>query len=104
MSLITSCPACGTMFKVVPDQLRISEGWVRCGHCAEIFDAQGLMVRNEEVQVVPAPDATSVPVPAASLTEMPVASSPQPSKNPVSAPWAPDDGPSVSGEEDAPPA
>jgi predicted Zn finger-like uncharacterized protein len=39
MSLITRCPACGTMFKVVPDQLRISEGWVRCGHCAEIFDA-----------------------------------------------------------------
>ncbi|MBX3658574.1 MAG: DUF3426 domain-containing protein [Ramlibacter sp.] len=39
MSLITRCPACGTMFKVVPDQLRISEGWVRCGHCAEVFDA-----------------------------------------------------------------
>lgn len=27
------------MFRVVPDQLRISEGWVRCGHCAEVFDA-----------------------------------------------------------------
>lgn len=39
MSLITRCPACGTMFKVVPDQLRISEGWVRCGQCAEVFDA-----------------------------------------------------------------
>src|SRR6185369_3005174 len=39
MSLITSCPACGTMFRVVPDQLKISEGWVRCGHCADVFDA-----------------------------------------------------------------
>jgi len=39
MSLITRCPACGTMFKVVPDQLRVSEGWVRCGHCTEVFDA-----------------------------------------------------------------
>lgn len=39
MSLITRCPACGTMFKVVPDQLRISEGWVRCGHCSQVFDA-----------------------------------------------------------------
>ncbi len=39
MSLITRCPACRTMFKVVPDQLRISEGWVRCGKCEEIFDA-----------------------------------------------------------------
>ncbi len=39
MSLITRCPACQTLFRVVPDQLRISEGWVRCGSCAEIFDA-----------------------------------------------------------------
>jgi predicted Zn finger-like uncharacterized protein len=39
MSMITGCPACGTMFKVVPDQLKISEGWVRCGHCSEVFDA-----------------------------------------------------------------
>lgn len=39
MSLITSCPSCGTMFRVVPDQLKISEGWVRCGHCTEVFDA-----------------------------------------------------------------
>lgn len=27
------------MFKVVADQLRISEGWVRCGHCQQVFDA-----------------------------------------------------------------
>lgn len=39
MSLITRCPACRTMFKVVPDQLRISQGWVRCGKCQEVFDA-----------------------------------------------------------------
>ena len=39
MSLITRCPSCQTLFKVVPDQLRISEGWVRCGQCDEIFDA-----------------------------------------------------------------
>lgn len=39
MSFITRCPSCSTSFKVVADQLRISQGWVRCGHCAEIFDA-----------------------------------------------------------------
>jgi predicted Zn finger-like uncharacterized protein len=44
MSLITRCPACGTMFKVVRDQLRISEGWVRCGHCSEVFEAPAHMV------------------------------------------------------------
>ena len=39
MSFITRCPACGTMFKVVADQLRVSQGWVRCGHCSDVFDA-----------------------------------------------------------------
>lgn len=39
MSLITRCTACGTMFKVVPDQLKMGDGWVRCGQCAEVFDA-----------------------------------------------------------------
>ena len=48
MSLITRCPACGTMFKVVPDQLRISEGWVRCGHCSEVFDASAHMQKGED--------------------------------------------------------
>jgi predicted Zn finger-like uncharacterized protein len=28
------------MFKVVSDQLKVSQGWVRCGQCAEVFDAQ----------------------------------------------------------------
>ncbi len=39
MSLITRCPACATQFKVVPDQLKLSDGWVRCGHCSDVFDA-----------------------------------------------------------------
>lgn len=39
MSLIAICPACNTHFSVVPDQLKISEGWVRCGKCGEVFDA-----------------------------------------------------------------
>lgn len=39
MSLITRCPACATLFKVVPDQLRVSEGLVRCGQCDAVFDA-----------------------------------------------------------------
>lgn len=39
MSLVTRCPACATTFKVVRDQLRISDGWVRCGRCSHVFDA-----------------------------------------------------------------
>lgn len=51
MSLITRCPACGTMFKVVADQLRISEGWVRCGHCTEIFDATADLRDESELEL-----------------------------------------------------
>ena len=39
MSLATRCTACGTVFRVVQDQLRVSEGWVRCGRCNEVFNA-----------------------------------------------------------------
>lgn len=39
MSQTTRCPACATMFKVVADQLRVAQGWVRCGQCGEVFDA-----------------------------------------------------------------
>ena len=39
MSLATRCTACGTIFRVVRDQLKVSDGWVRCGRCDEVFDA-----------------------------------------------------------------
>jgi predicted Zn finger-like uncharacterized protein len=39
MSLATRCSSCGTVFRVVQDQLKISEGWVRCGRCHAVFNA-----------------------------------------------------------------
>ena len=39
MSLATRCYSCGTVFRVVQDQLKVSEGWVRCGRCNEVFNA-----------------------------------------------------------------
>lgn len=39
MSLATRCTSCGTVFRVVQDQLKVSEGWVRCGRCSEVFNA-----------------------------------------------------------------
>jgi predicted Zn finger-like uncharacterized protein len=54
MSLITRCPACGTMFKVVADQLKVSQGWVRCGHCAEVFDAAAHLLPRESASPQPA--------------------------------------------------
>lgn len=38
MSLATRCPNCGTVFRVVSDQLRLSGGQVRCGICDTVFN------------------------------------------------------------------
>lgn len=62
MSMITSCPTCGTMFRVVPDQLKISEGWVRCGHCAEVFDARAHLA-DESILDLPEPEQVAAPPP-----------------------------------------
>lgn len=60
MALITRCPACATLFKVVPDQLRISAGWVRCGHCRRVFDARKNL-QDPESAPPPLPDAPDAP-------------------------------------------
>ena len=49
------------MFKVVPDQLRISEGWVRCGHCNNVFDASTHMLpAHEQAALLAAPASKPV--------------------------------------------
>ena len=39
MRLITRCPQCETTFRVIPDQLKLAQGWVRCGRCTRVFEA-----------------------------------------------------------------
>jgi len=53
MSQITRCPFCATTFKVVADQLRISDGWVRCGQCKEVFDASEHLLHGEVDTLLP---------------------------------------------------
>ena len=67
MSLATRCPACGTTFKVVRDQLRISDGWVRCGRCSNVFDGAAHLHES------PPPPAASpeVPPPVEATTPVP---------------------------------
>lgn len=60
MSLITRCPACQTLFKVVPDQLRISDGWARCGSCEAIFNAS-LHLLADTVHAGPAANLDTEP-------------------------------------------
>jgi len=39
MSLVARCSHCGARWHVVPDQLKVSDAWLRCGACRRIFDA-----------------------------------------------------------------
>lgn len=65
MSLIARCPACQTCYKVVPDQLRISDGWVRCGQCGDVFDAsQSLIEAETEPVAIPFPEFADTSVQA----------------------------------------
>ena len=67
--LATRCSACGTVFRVVPDQLRVSEGWVRCGRCSQVFNAVEALLDLETgaarrlPEEAPAPRAPPPPPP-----------------------------------------
>ncbi len=72
MSQITRCPSCATKFKVVADQLRISDGWVRCGQCKEVFDASAHLLTTEPQVLLPDMFMTAArppPTPVARATD-----------------------------------
>lgn len=85
MSFTTRCPACGTTFRIVADQLKISEGWVRCGHCADVFDAT--LYLEPWVPEAPAAPGAATP-PAVARAELTAASDPR-EEEPVTRPPAP---------------
>lgn len=101
MSLATRCPTCGTVFRVVHDQLLVSEGWVRCGRCAGVFNAADDLLditTGLPVQLKPPPGAVkpprrASPDPAAATPDLadrweaaPAAPVPEPVPEPVPAP------------------
>ena len=57
------------MFKVVPDQLTASDGWVRCGHCDGVFDASAHFQTIAEPEVLEAA-ITEVTEPHVSVPEL----------------------------------
>lgn len=62
MRMSTRCPACGTAFRVYPQQLAARDGQVRCGKCATIFDARSTLVTEDEPEPLPAVAPASPPV------------------------------------------
>ena len=78
--LATRCTSCGTVFRVVPDQLRVSEGWVRCGRCSQVFNAAEALLdletgapRRLPEEVAPRPVPAPAPAPARQLADFRVA-------------------------------
>jgi predicted Zn finger-like uncharacterized protein len=77
MSMVTSCPACTTTFRITPEQLKQREGKVRCGKCSGVFDAfKSLATLPDET--LPAAAAEALPVsPAASASTPARAAAPE---------------------------
>ena len=56
MQLITRCPQCETAFAFESSQLRLAQGWVRCGQCSSLFEAdkylfeRGAGIKGENAQ------------------------------------------------------
>lgn len=48
--MITQCPACGTHFRVTPEQLQAHQGQVRCGRCMTVFDGLRALAALQEAE------------------------------------------------------
>jgi len=44
----TRCPACQTVFRVAPEQVKVRAGKVRCGECNEIFNALDHLLEDND--------------------------------------------------------
>lgn len=80
MSMVTSCPACTTTFRVTAEQLKQREGKVRCGKCSGVFDAFKSLATLPDAEPAEAPDggaeadaAVAVPEVRAAQDERPPA-------------------------------
>ena len=102
MSLATRCPACGTIFRVVQDQLKVSEGWVRCGQCHEVFHGiEALFDLDSDPAVAarraaarrpaaaPPPTRVFADQRASAPIPMPVQTPPAPAPSPIAIPVRP---------------
>lgn len=79
MTLATRCPSCGTVFRVVQDQLRVSDGWVRCGRCNGVFDATEVLFDIDSGAAVSLPpELAAPPTPSAEPVEPPTPEPPAP--------------------------
>src|SRR5580700_8706942 len=85
--MFTVCPKCMLTLAVTANDLRMGQGYVRCGRCANVFNA--LLALSEEptheaVEPTPADRATSSQI-ARALRETPEESLADPIQSPANA-------------------
>jgi predicted Zn finger-like uncharacterized protein len=100
----TGCPACATIFRITPEQLKARLGQVRCGQCGEIFNALDALVDAPSIAAAQALIQTSQttvatePAEPAEPAGMPLVPIAEADPDPTGAATEPD----VPGHEDAP--
>lgn len=81
--IVTRCPQCSTTFRVTPEQLRVRDGRVRCGHCFASFDALAEVVGDVQAQDAPAVEPVEAIGPEAAPTNP---AEPEPAPEPSAEP------------------
>jgi predicted Zn finger-like uncharacterized protein len=76
MALITSCPRCGTNFRVTPLHLQAHGGDVRCGRCSHVFNAFSRLSTLQEPETSNFPEETASEVPQAARRAQPAQEQP----------------------------
>lgn len=76
--MLTRCPACQTVFRLRPEQLRARHGEVRCGHCFNPFNALEHLIEDGSDAAAPQPDAPPPAVEHTPFIEQPSAAAEPP--------------------------
>lgn len=63
----TRCPACSTVFRITPEQIRVRHGQVRCGRCQRLFNALDSLLEAPIPSRPPQPVVVSDAVPSPAL-------------------------------------
>ena len=62
MTMLTRCAACGSTFRITPEQLAARQGTVRCGACGEVFSAIPGLAQSGQSSHDSAPGTPDTPV------------------------------------------
>ena len=100
--MFTVCPKCALTLVVTAEDLRVAQGYVRCGRCSSVFNALARLAEEQqapEASVEPAPRSPAASPPR---EQTPPHSPPPASRAPAQAPAANAPPPSVTDEDAIP--